>query len=287
MKRLLALAALLWTAMGIAQTNVSFEKLFYLTHSRENDLHIQGGSVAGGKLFQLHDYNKPISVYDMKNGAFIQDIEVEPVQTWHNNTASFSDFYYEKGDAYPLLYASQENIKEHKAVVYRITADKKGKLSAEIVQTIIFPHPIEMGLYYPNLALDLDAGYLYLTGFSWANFNTPDKGNAVQILRFRLPSPKEAPVVTFWTKDILARYCTDFKRATQGAAVRGGKLYQVFGGPEDNCLVCTDLETGEQVFRCRLNGVPGEPEGLGFYKDHIIVTCADGKVFRSDLVVKK
>ena len=141
--------------------------------------------------------------------------------------------------------------------------------------------------FYPNLALDLDAGYLYLTGFSWANFDKPDKGNAVQILRFRLPSPKEAPVVKFWTKDILARYCTDFKRATQGAAVRGGKLYQVFGGPGYSCLVCTDLATGEQVFKSELNGIPGEPEALGFHNDRIIVSCADGNVYRSDLVVKK
>lgn len=287
MKRLLTLATVLWTAMGMAQTSVSFEKIFFETHSREQKYNIQGASIAGGKLFQLHDGNKPIVVYDMKDGSFAGEIEVEPSKTWHNNTACFSDYYYEKGDAFPLLYASQENIKEHKAVVYRITSGKKGAYKAEIVQTIIFPEPIEMGLYYPNIALDLDAGFIYITGFSCANWNKPDNGNAVQIIRFRLPSPKEGPVVKFWTKDILARYCTDFKVATQGAAVRGSKLYQVFGGPGNSCLVCTDLTTGEQVFRSELNGIPGEPEGLGFYKDRIIVSCNDGEVYRSDLVVKK
>ena len=286
MKRFLTLAAVFWSAMGLAQTKVSFEKIFFETFSREQKYNIQGASIAGGKLFQLHDGNKPIVVYNMKNGAFVTEIGMEPVKTWHNNTASFSDFYYEKGDAYPLLYVSQENIKEHKAVVHRIKESKDGSMTAETVQTIIFPEPIEMGLYYPNLAIDTKAGFLYLTGFSWASWNKPEKGNAVQILRFRLPSPKEGSVVKFCTKDILARYCSDFKVATQGAAVRDGKLYQVFGGPGNSCLVCTDLETGEEVFRSELNGIPGEPEGLGFYKDRIIVSCNDGEVYRSDLVVK-
>ena len=287
MKRLVTFIAVLWTSMGMAQTNVSFEKIFFETHSREQKYNIQGASITDGKLFQLHDGNKPIVVYDMKNGAFVCEIEVEPTKTWHNNTASFSDIYFEDGDDYPLLYVSQENIKEHKAVVYRIKDVKGGGMSAEIVQTIIFPEPVEMGLYYPNLALDLDAGYLYLTGFSWASWNKPERGNAVQLLRFRLPSPKEGPVVKFWTKDILERYCFDFKVATQGAAIRGGKLYQVFGGPGNSCLVCTDLSTGTEEFKSELNGIPGEPEGLGFHNDRIIVSCNDGEVYRSDLVVKK
>ena len=287
MKRLVTLLAILWTALGMAQTNVSFEKIFFETHSREQKFNIQGASITDGKLFQLHDGNKPMVVYDMKNGSFICEIEVEPTKTWHNNTASFSDSYYEDGDDYPLLYVSQENIKEHKAVVYRIKDVKGGGMSAEIVQTIIFPEPMEMGLYYPNLALDLDAGYLYLTGFSWASWNKPERGNAVQLLRFRLPSPKEGAVVKFWTKDILERYCFDFKVATQGAAIRGGKLYQVFGGPGNSCLVCTDLSNGTEEFKSELNGIPGEPEGLGFYNDRIIVSCNDGEVYRSDLIVKK
>lgn len=287
MKRFYTLVLVLWTTIGFAQTTVSFEKIFFETHSREQKYNIQGASIANGKLFQLHDGNKPIVVYDMKNGNFLSEIVVEPTKTWHNNTASFSNVYFEKGDAYPLLYVSQENINEHKAVVYRIKEEKDGSLSAEIVQTIIFPEPIEMGLYYPNLALDLDAGFLYLTGFSWASWNKSERGNAVQILRFRLPSVKEGPVIKFCTKDILERYCTDFKVATQGAAIRDGKLYQVFGGPGNSCLVCTDLSTGVEVFRSELNGIPGEPEGLGFHNDRIIVSCNDGEVYRSDLVVKE
>ena len=73
----------------------------------------------------------------------------------------------------------------------------------------------------------------------------------------------------------------------QGATVRAGKLYQVFGLPGNTCLTCTDLSTGDEVFRSPLNGIPGEPEGLGFHDDRIIVTCGDDNVYRSDLTVKR
>ena len=286
MKRLVIFVAVLWTVCSAAQTTVSFEKIFFETYGREMKYNIQGASIAEGKLFQLHDRNTPMVVYDMADGRFVQEIAVDTVRTWHNNTASFSNVKYEEVDPFPLLYASQENIREHKAVVYRIKEGEDGALEAGIVQTIIFPEPIEMGLYYPNPALDLEAGFLYLTDFSWESWKKPERGNAVQILRFRLPSPKEGPLVKFWTKDILARYCTDFKLATQGATIQGGKLYQVFGMPGESCLLCTDLSTGDEVFRSELNGIPGEPEGLGVYDGHLIVSCNDGNVYRSDLIVK-
>ena len=91
MKRILLLASVLWTTIGIAQTSVTFEKIFYETHSREQKYNIQGASIANGKLFQLHDGNKPIVVYDMRNGDFLTEINVEPIKTWHNNTACFSN----------------------------------------------------------------------------------------------------------------------------------------------------------------------------------------------------
>ena len=69
MKRFLTLFSVLWAALGSAQTTVSFEKIFFETHSREQKYNIQGASITGGKLFQLHDGNKPIVVYDMKDGA--------------------------------------------------------------------------------------------------------------------------------------------------------------------------------------------------------------------------
>ena len=285
MRRFLLFFASLASTLALAQGQVSFRKIFHEDHSRGHKYGIQGASVAEGVLFQLHDGNKPIVMYNLADGSFLGEIAVEPLKTWHNNTASFSNVRYEASDPYPLLYASQENVKEHKAVVYRLKKGRDGNVSASVVQTIVFPEPVEMGLYYPNLALDLDAGFLYLTGFSRESWKDPDHGNAVQILRFRLPSPTEGKVVELSTKDIQARFCTDFKLATQGATVYGGKLYQVFGLPGNSCLVVVDLETGKEVLRAGLGGVPGEPEGLGISDGHLILSCGDGDVYVSDSAV--
>ena len=78
MKRILMLSAALWAIHGVAQTNVSFEKIFFETHSREQKYNIQGASIAGSELFQLHDGNKPMVVYDMTDGNFLTEISVEP-----------------------------------------------------------------------------------------------------------------------------------------------------------------------------------------------------------------
>ena len=67
------------------------------------------------------------------------------------------------------------------------------------------------------------------------------------------------------------------------AVIRGGKMYQVFGVPKygRTQLVCTDLATGKTIFVKYLEGVAGEPEGLAFWQNRLIVTTYEGVVYRS------
>ncbi len=246
--------------------------------------HVQGMAACGDIAVQMYDHNPGMALFRLPEGKLIAEIPLEEVKTWHNNNAAFSDIYYKKGDVLPLLYASQENIAEHKTNVWRIT--RKGcKYKAEIVQTIIFPAPLEMGLYYPNIGLDFEHGYIYLTGYNRESWNKAENGNAVQILRFRLPSVEEGAVVELSTKDIQMRHCTPFKIATQGATVRGGRLYQVFGVPSlgPTLLVCVDLASGKTLINSPLNGITTEPEGVAFYGDKLLVAGADGVLYLQQL----
>lgn len=279
MKRILAIAVAATLSLpGFAQT--WFTELF-----RESGVKggIQGAAVFGDKFFQFHDHNTSISIFDLRTGALIQDIPTGEVKTWHNNNVNFSTVYYEESDRYPLVYASQENIKEHRTVVWRITEDAGGVFSARIVQTIIFPDPMQMGLYYPNLALDNENGKIYLTGYSLPSWNKGDNGNGVQLLRFPLPSPVSGETVYLGTGDIEARFCNRFRIATQGAAISGGKLYQSFGVPSlgETRLVVTDLETGRTEYESALGGISDEPEGLGFWQGRIVIVCGKGGVYLS------
>jgi len=273
-----------------ACTALSAQEVYFKTLCKEAledgywEKHVQGMAACGDIVVQLYDHNPGMALFKLPEGKLIAKIPLQEVKTWHNNNAAMSNIYYKKGDVLPLLYASQENIAEHKTNVWRIT--RKGcKYKAEIVQTIVFPTPLEMGLYYPNIGLDCEHGYIYLTGFSRESWRNPDNGNAVQILRFRLPSPEEGPVVELRTKDIQQRHCTPFKIATQGATVRDGKLYQVFGVPSlgQTLLVCVDLENGKTILNSPLNGITTEPEGLAVYEDRLLVAGADGVLYLEHL----
>ena len=246
---------------------------------------IQGHAVFGDKLFQMHDHNPYLSVYDLVSGRLLDKVQLDSVKTWHNNNVNFSAVYYQPDDRYPLLYASQENIAEHKANVWRITEDASGRFSAAIVRTIVFPDPVQMGLYFPNIILDNEAGKLYLTGYSRNNWKSGADGNGLQLLRFPMPALSDGERVELTTCDIEARYNSDFFVATQGAVIRGGKLYQVYGVPKygRTRLLCTDLATGKTIFEKDLRdaGLVGEPEGLAFWQNRLIVTTYEGVVYRS------
>lgn len=277
LKALLCLCLLTAGNAAVAQT-VHFTPLFSEESSWTR--RIQGLGISGDILVQLHDKNPGIALFSLPDGKALGEIPMEKIKTWHNNNAAFSSRYYKKGDEFPLLYASQEHVDEHRTIVYRITRTKDGAFKAQIVQTIIFPSPLEMGLYYPNLALDEENGRIYLTGYSRKSWNDPSLGNAIQILRFPLPDSRKA-VVKLTTKDIQARYCSEFKVATQGAVVRSGKLYQAFGVPKYGVtqLVCTDLESGATLWTSPLNGIEVEPEGMAFWQGQLLIAGVDGIVY--------
>ena len=272
-------------AFSAQAQELSFRLLFNQTsHAGANS--IQGMAVYGQQLVQFHDHNTAMTVYDLPDGSFRGEQALDSVKTWHNNNVNFSTLFYKKGDSYPLLYAGQENSNEHKVVVWRITEKARGCFAAEIVQTILLPEPMKMGVYYPNIMLDNEAGKLYLTGFSRPSWRYATEGNGVQMLRFSLPSLSAGAQVQLSTEDIEARFCGEFRVATQGAVIRKGRLYQAFGVPKygQTSVVCTDVNTGVRLYECALVGVPGEPEGLSFWEDKLVLSTYDGGVFISNPV---
>lgn len=257
------------------------------TYCRDHGLRSpQGAAVFGDLLFQFHDHNPAVAVYDLNTGTLAGDIVFGAVPTYHCNNVQFSTLYYARGDEFPLLYVSMENASEHCALAYRITRDGKGGFAAENVQKIVFPAPEEMGVYYPNIILDLQAGNLFVGGYAGPSWNRPDGGNAVRLLKFAMPSPDRA-VVQLRPEDILEKMSTDFRVATQGASIRNGKLYQVFGVPGmgPTSLCCFDLSgfNLEWSFDLPSCGIAEEPEALGFHRDELIVVGVSGKVYRSGM----
>ncbi len=272
------LIAILACCIAVSASAQKFEKLYReeVIGGRERS---QGATGTGNVLFQFYDGAPAIDIYELSSGKALGSIALEGKKTYHCNNAVVSSTYYRKGDEFPLVYVSQENKAEHLILVFRITRGGGG-FAAEVVQKIILPAPMEMGLYYPNVVLDLDAGDLLITGFSWESWNKPTRGNSLQFVKFKTPAVSSAEVV-LTTADIQDRWTDEFVIATQGAAIKGGMLYQVYGGPPTQFICCYNLATKKLVWKYDLieAGIPNEPEGLFIIGDKIYVVDVEKNVY--------
>ena len=284
MKRIISIAAAL--AAAFCLNAQEFTAYYQQEYGPAHSYVVQGGAAYKDLLFQCHDKAPAIVVYDLAKKSFAGEIKLEGCKTWHCNNAVFSDVFYAPGDEFPLLYVSQENIAEHCTIVFRISR-KGSAFNAEIVQKIVFPAPIEMGLYYPNIALDLKNGKMYLEGFTAPSWNNPANGNGIVLLSFDTPDV-HTPLVQLSTTDIKTRANSDFRVATQGACIRNGYLYQVFGGKGAGLFCRTSLENGlELTVKLPAVGISEEPETLAFWNDTLIVVDVKGMVYTSDIKVSQ
>lgn len=238
----------------------------------------QGGVQIDGCIFQFFDGAKAVDVYSIGAGKHLQRIPLEGRKTWHCNNACVRTV---KGEKYPLIYVSQENRAEHCICVFKVSGSQ-GDYSLTQIQTIELPTPVQMGVWYPNLALDADAGFLYITGYSRESWNDARFGNGLQIIKFALPEPGEK-AIKLEASDILDRRVYAFRLATQGAVVSNGKMYQVYGMGGDSAIVCYDLSSGKEIWARDLKeaGIPNEPESLFVYGADLYCVDVKGIVYAS------
>ena len=238
----------------------------------------QGGVQIDGCIFQFFDGAKAVDVYSIGAGKHLQRIPLEGRKTWHCNNACIRTV---KGEKYPLIYVSQENRAEHCICVFKVSGSQ-GDYSLTQIQTIELPAPVQMGVWYPNLALDADAGFLYITGYSRESWNDARFGNGLQIIKFALPEPGER-AIKLEASDILDRRVYAFRLATQGAVVSHGKMYQVYGMGGDSAIVCYDLSSGREIWARDLKeaGIPNEPESLFVYGADLYCVDVKGIVYAS------
>lgn len=285
-KVLISILILLSSFLAMAQDG-QFTKLFDQVCPGETSDSRQGMAVCGGYMFQFRDRNCGIDVYSMNDGAFQGRIILGGEKTYHNNNASVSAFYYADGDEFPLIYASQENILEHKVVAYRIYRNAEG-FAVQKVQVINLPSPLEMGVYYPNAAPDVQNGLLYVLGYSRESWKSAD-ANSIVMLQMHLPSPFEGEEVTLTTADILRRTSMPFRVATQGFGIRNGRLYQLYGVPRygKTSLCCVNLAESSVEWEKQLDlcGCTSEPEGLSFHKGEIVFSDVKGGVYATGVKV--
>lgn len=254
-----------------------YTKELLFTESNSSSSGLQGSACFGKYLFQFHNTNDTIDVFNLEEKSFIQTIRLTAVSTYHCNNANFGNEYHTQGDKFPLLYVSQENVAEHKCLVYRVIGTE-GSWSVTLVQTITFPTPSDDFMWYQNCIIDTQNRKLIVSGLG----NNPwSSNNIIRYKVFSLPKLSEGNV-TLSLSDIEDSIEVKHYPTTQGGFILNNKIYQVFGMSDNAQLNVIDLSTHRVISKINItgDGIAVEPEGCFLYDNAICVNFVDGKIYK-------
>lgn len=243
----------------------------------------QGATVYNDTMFMCTNGFEHIMMYDLRNGSTIYDIH--PYSTYqencHCNNINFGIEKYNDNDPFPLAYISLEDTATRKCEVLRIIKTNN-TYSATRVQQIFFPPLSEDPIYYTNSYIDVENGYLYISGYTTNSFYQ-SATNKIKIERYTLPKLSDGATVQLAYTNRLNEFTIDSYTATQGAYIQNNKMYQAGGyGDTDNWIHVIDLNEGKVVTNISLNnmGITQEPEAAFMWDEHLCFYTVYGQFYK-------
>lgn len=247
-----------------------------------SSLGTQGSAVYGNYLFVGHATMSYINILDLSTKSYVGNIAFEPVDAYHCNNMNFGVEKYAESDVFPLLYISQENINEHKCIVMRIT-ESDGVFSGEVVQTITYPEPSSVSMYFPNCVIDTDNNYIYVIGYKINGYATKEN-NALKVAKWELPKLADGDVMLDMSaaKD---SFEMPFVSCTQGAIVHNGRIFQCYGVDWKThglylCMINPDAHTVETKICLNDIGYYPEPEALFVWNNYLYMVPHQGSIVK-------
>jgi hypothetical protein len=258
-----------------------YSRQLLMTETNSSSSSNQGAACYGKYLFQCHNTNDVIDVFNLDTKTKIQTITLTKDTKHHCNNANFGAEFASVTDDFPLLYISQEHADRHRCLVYRITGSE-GSWGASLVQTITFPTPSDDFLWYPNSLIDTQNKKLIVAGLG-NNPWSPNKDNILRYKVFALPLLAEGNV-TLDIANIVDSIEVKYYSTCQGGFVFNNKIYEVFGMNNTAQLNVIDLDTHKVISEVDItgDGIVDEPEGCFIYNNKICVNFLDGKIYQFD-----
>ena len=248
-----------------SHSEIEFTRLF--TIKSRSTKSTQGLAIYGDELFNFHDTNDVIDVYNMKTCKAIASIKLEPGPNVHCNTISFSNKFYSNEDKYPLIYAQQAG-EQNKVNVYRIIC-KDSILKAEMVQMISFT-PCTHSL----TAIDKEKEQLCII---YSN-----KGRYISLTSIPNFTGGDTTIDLRRTEKT---YTIHIPKVVQDTAFDNNCLYFICGYRNEGELWKINLQTKTaQIIDLTKYGLTAEPEGLDVYNGSIIVSFFNNTVYSLRLV---
>lgn len=239
----------------------------------------QGAAAFDGILFQFHNSNDVVDVYEIATGRKLQEIKLTRYAENHCNNVNFSSQKFSRKDRFPLLYVSTE--RANATFVYRVI-EQDGQFSLLKIQTIHLPLPETMGLYFPNCIIDSKSNSYWLSGYSQNSWKSPANNNHLRYIRFRLPDFRKGDA-TIQIADALQEFTAQWVYATQGVFIKGKRIYHSSGIEKDNILLrVINTKTGriEKAYHPFAKGITSEPEGAFLLNGHPTIACQNGHVYQ-------
>ncbi len=251
----------------LSYDNILIEKAFVMEKHAENSF--QGLAIHEDYLLQTYHTKACVDVYDLANNQFVFSMKQKAEGSVHCNNVDFGGFY-EPTDPFPLLYLEYKGSKM-KTGVYRIV-NKTGTFELEKIQTLSFSSCIScITNNNPN------SSEMYVT---FRNSNHP--ADTISIAKIDIPNYMAGNITIDLESSVVKEKFDIYRnKVNQDATIYRNKLFQLKGGPGSGEIWIYDLIKHETIFTIDWNkvGMSGEPEGIGWYKDHLVITNNSGQVY--------
>lgn len=251
----------------LSYSNVIVEKAFVMEKHSDNSF--QGLAIYEDYLLQTYHSKACIDVYDLTNNQFVFSITHKRDGAVHCNNVDFGDFY-EPTDPFPLLYL-EYRAGRMKTGVYRVV-NKTGVFELEKIQEISFSSCISC--FTNNNSANSEM---------FVSFRNEDHpSDTISIARIDIPDFLAGNIDIDLESDIVKdKFNIARNKVSQDATIYNNKLFQLKGGSGAGEVWIYDLIKNKSIFTIDWNkvGMNGEPEGIGWYKDHLVITNSGGQLY--------
>lgn len=251
----------------LSYDNIIIENAFVMEKHVNNSF--QGLAIHEDYLLQTYHTKQFVDIYDLTNNKFVFSLIQKPEGTVHCNNADFGHFY-EPTDPFPLLYLENRG-RIMKTSVYRIV-NKTGQFELEKVQTLSFSSCTSC--FTNNNG---ESSEMFIT---FRSDKHPD--DSLSIVKIDIPDYNVGSIsIDLESYAVKEKYNIGRNKTCQDATIYKNKLFQLKGGPGSGELWIYDLIKHKTIHTIDWNkiGMTGEPEGIGWYKDHLVITNNSGQVY--------
>lgn len=250
----------------------------------DNGYSNQSAASYGKYAFLVTDYLSSISFYNLAERKMIKRLtlpkhaeKIYGSTLYHCNQSSFSNFFYDEHDKFPLLYISQRNDSLLRCFmeVYRFVINNGNwtSFNALPVQRVYLPPMTkENALGNANMVIDQETGNVYT--YSRNNVRKDANYNVCRITQWYIPKTLDKEVYLD-ESNVIDSYeigCSAY--AMQGACIHNGKLYigQGFRNQGKLRIVSlTERRLVETIDLVKL-GYLLEPEGCFWYNGELLIS---------------